>query len=199
MVAVGKDSGSWSLNLFCLGGNSFMYYGEIKKVDVANGPGARVSLFVSGCTHHCKNCFNQQTWDFQYGRPFTEQTEQEILQALQPSYISGLTMLGGEPFEPANQRCLLPFLKKVRAQYPDKNIWCFTGYLFDTELLGQSRAVCEVTREMLEQIDILVDGRFEEEKKDMMLQFRGSSNQRIIDVPASLREGEVRLWKDLKY
>lgn len=142
-----------------------MYYGEIKKVDVANGPGARVSLFVSGCTHHCKNCFNQQTWDFQYGRPFTEQTEQEILQALQPSYISGLTVLGGEPFEPANQRCLLPFLKKVRAQYPDKNIWCFTGYLFDTELLGQSRAVCEATREMLEQIDILVDGRFEEEKK----------------------------------
>ena len=115
-----------------------------------------------GCTHHCKNCFNQQTWDFQYGRPFTEQTEQEILQALQPSYISGLTVLGGEPFEPANQRCLLPFLKKVRAQYPDKNIWCFTGYLFDAELLGQSRAVCEVTREMLEQIDILVDGRFED-------------------------------------
>ena len=176
-----------------------MYYGNIKNCDIADGIGVRVSMFVSGCTNHCENCFQPETWDFCYGKHFTEETEEALLKMLRPAFIHGLTLLGGEPFEPANQRCLLPFLKKVRAQYPDKNIWCFTGYLFDTELLGQSRAVCEATREMLEQIDILVDGRFEEEKKDMMLQFRGSSNQRIIDVPASLREGEVRLWKDLKY
>lgn len=171
-----------------------MNYGEIKKTDIANGEGVRVSLFVSGCTHHCEGCFNPETWNFSYGREFTSETEKELLNALSPDFINGLTLLGGEPFEPQNQRALVPFLKKVREQFPNKNIWCYTGYLFDEELLKDSRARCEVTDEMLGMIDVLVDGEFKQELKNITLRFRGSENQRIIDVKKSLQTGETVLY-----
>lgn len=170
-----------------------MNYGEIKKIDIANGEGVRVSLFVSGCTHHCKNCFNAQTWDFSYGKPFTAETEDELIEALSYDFIDGLSLLGGEPFEPENQRALLPFLKRVRNTYPDKSIWCYTGYLFDSELRNDSRARCECTDEMLGLIDVLVDGEFVQDLYDISLAFRGSSNQRIIDVQSSLKEGKIIL------
>ena len=170
-----------------------MYYGEIKKADIANGLGVRVSLFVSGCTHNCKNCFNQVTWDFHYGLPFDEDVQEKILQYLEPQHIAGLTLIGGEPMEPSNQRALLPLVKKVKDIYPYKNIWCYTGYVFDKELLNESRARCEVTDELLSYIDVIVDGRFVEELKDIRLRFRGSSNQRIIKVQESLREQKVVL------
>lgn len=168
-----------------------MNYGAIKKYDIANGEGVRVSLFVSGCSHHCTNCFNQEAWDFAFGRPFTGETQQEILVALSPEYINGLTLLGGEPFEPENQRVLAGLLRQVKEKYPQKDIWCYTGYLLDRELLQESRARCEVTDEMLGMIDVLVDGRFVEELKDISLAFKGSSNQRIIDVRRSLCSGHV--------
>ena len=168
-----------------------MNYGEIKNFDIANGEGVRVSLFVSGCTHHCKNCFNPETWSFDFGKPFTREVEDSILKELAPDYINGLSLLGGEPFEPQNQAALLPFLRRVREKYPDKNIWCYTGYLFDKELLGESRARCESTDEMLSLIDVLVDGEFVQELYNISLQFRGSSNQRIIDVKKSLESGKV--------
>lgn len=173
-----------------------MNYGEIKKCDIANGIGVRVSLFVSGCEHHCKNCFNEMTWDYNYGEPFTEETEKEILEALKPDYISGLTLIGGEPFEPSNQRALLPFVKKVKAEYPEKTVWCYTGFVFDKEILGDSRARCEVTDELLGLIDVLVDGRFVESQKNISLKFRGSSNQRIIDVKKSLENKRTELYMD---
>ncbi len=172
-----------------------MYYGEIKKCDIANGEGVRVSLFVSGCTHHCPGCFNEQTWDFKYGKEYTPETEEEILKALAPDYINGLSLLGGEPFEPQNQEVLVGLLRKVKERYPQKNIWCYSGYLFDRELLQESRARCEYTDEMLSMLDILVDGRFVESKKDITLLFRGSSNQRIIDMKKSLETGEIVLWE----
>ncbi|EEQ57669.1 anaerobic ribonucleoside-triphosphate reductase activating protein [Clostridiales bacterium 1_7_47FAA] len=172
-----------------------MNYGTIKKNDIANGEGVRVSLFVSGCTHHCRNCFNEEAWDFSYGNPFTPETEEEILDALSPDYINGLTLLGGEPFEPENQRALLPFLKRVRERFPEKDIWCYTGYLMDKELLEESLARCEVTDRMLGMIDVLVDGRFVEGLKDISLPFRGSSNQRIIDVRASLENSGIVMKK----
>lgn len=172
-----------------------MYYGEIKKCDIANGEGVRVSLFVSGCTHHCPGCFNQDTWDFCYGKEYTDETEQEILDALSPDYINGLSLLGGEPFEPQNQKVLVQLLRKVREQYPQKTVWCYSGYLFDRELLSESRARCEYTDEMLSMIDILVDGRFVEKLKDIRLVFRGSSNQRIIDVKRSLQNGDIMAWE----
>lgn len=171
-----------------------MNYGEIKKTDIANGEGVRVSLFVSGCTHHCEGCFNPETWNFCYGKEFTSETEKELLNALSPDFINGLTLLGGEPFEPQNQRAIAPFLKKVREQFPNKNIWCYTGYLFDEELLKDSRARCEVTDEMLGMIDVLVDGEFKQELKNITLRFRGSENQRIIDVKKSLQAGETVLY-----
>ena len=174
-----------------------MNYAEIKNCDIANGLGVRVSLFVSGCTHHCKNCFNEMTWDFHYGHVFDESVEQKILEYLKPNHITGLTLLGGEPMEPVNQRALLPFVKKVKTTYPDKDIWLYSGYIFDKELLQESRARCEVTDELLSYIDVLVDGRFIEELKDISLKFRGSSNQRIIDVPESLKQKTVVLYKDL--
>ena len=181
-----------------------MYYGNIKKNDIANGLGVRVSLFVSGCTHACEGCFNAETWSFTYGQPFTEETEEEILKALSPGQIAGLTLLGGEPFEPENQRVLTPFLHRVRERYPDKDVWCYTGYLLDRDLLecdthlqyhpemtyhtpydqkpSKVRARCEVTDEMLSLIDVLVDGEFVLALKDITLKFRGSSNQRIWSV-----------------
>ena len=170
-----------------------MNYAEIKNYDIANGLGVRVSLFVSGCTHHCKGCFNPMTWDFSYGKPFTEAVQDELLEMLSPAYIDGLTLLGGEPFEPENQRALLPFVKKVRAQYPDKNIWCYTGYKLDDELLKPSRARCEVTDELLSLIDVLVDGEFIEAQKNISLSFRGSENQRLIDLPQTLSAGSIQL------
>ena len=168
-----------------------MNYGEIKNFDIANGEGVRVSLFVSGCTHHCKNCFNPETWNFDFGQPFTEETEELILKELAPDYINGLSLLGGEPFEPSNQAVLLPFLRRVKELFPNKTIWCYSGYLFDSELLSESRARCEHTDEMLSLIDVLVDGEFVQELYSITLQFRGSSNQRIIDVKKSLQSGKV--------
>lgn len=172
-----------------------MYYGQIKKCDIANGIGVRVSLFVSGCTNHCKDCFQPQTWDFCYGRPFTSETEKEIFAELDKPFVNGLSLLGGEPFEPANQRELLPFLLRLRERYPGKTVWCFTGFRLDDELLRDGAYPrCEVTDKMLRCIDILVDGRFEAELKDISLQFRGSSNQRIINVSKTLNEKRIVLW-----
>ena len=172
-----------------------MYNGNIKKSDIANGPGVRVSLFVSGCTHHCKGCFNEETWNFKYGEPFTEKTEEQILNLLKPSYVSGLTVLGGEPMEYVNQKDLLPFLKKVRETYPKKTIWCYTGYVYEKDVLGRMVSKWKITKDILELIDVLVDGPFIEEQKDITLLFRGSSNQRLIDVPKSMKAGEVVLWE----
>lgn len=170
-----------------------MNYGSIKKYDIANGTGVRVSLFVSGCTHHCKGCFNSETWDFNYGKEYTEKTEQEILNALNFTHIAGLTLIGGEPMEPSNQRVLLTLVKKVRKLYPEKNIWCYTGYTLENDLLKESRARCEVTDELLSYIDILVDGEFELNKKNIMLKFRGSENQRIILLKETLKSGQIIL------
>ena len=172
-----------------LGG--FMYYGNIKKNDIANGKGVRVTLFVSGCTNHCKNCFQPETWNFDYGKPYTKETEDEIIDALKPSHISGLTLLGGEPFEPENQRELVKLLRRVREELPEKNIWSFTGFVLDQDLLDGGRKHCEVTDEMLSLLDVLVDGPFKEEEKDITLAFRGSRNQRLIDMKKSLKEQEV--------
>lgn len=174
-----------------------MNYATIKKRDIANGIGVRVSLFVSGCTHHCKNCFNKETWDFNYGEQFTDDTIKLILDYLAPDYVNGLSLLGGEPFEVQNQGALLELLRQVKAVYPQKDVWCYTGYLFDKDLLNDSRARCEHTDEMLSYIDILVDGPYIEEQKDISLQFRGSRNQRIIDVNRSLNDGCVVLWDKL--
>lgn len=159
-----------------------MNYGTIKKYDIANGPGVRVSFFVSGCRHHCKGCFNAETWDFHYGELYTEETEREILEALKPDYIAGFTVLGGEPFEPENQVEVVKLLKKVRESYPEKTIWCYTGYLYDVDLIEGGKVYTDATKEMLSYIDTLVDGEFIEEQKDLRLQFRGSKNQRIISL-----------------
>lgn len=176
-----------------------MNYATIKYNDIANGTGVRTSLFVSGCTHRCKNCFNSVAWDFNYGKPFTTEVENEILFSIKNEYCDGLSLLGGEPFEPSNQAALLPFLRRVKAVVPEKDVWCYTGYLFDKELLGESRAKTENTLEMLKLIDVLVDGRFIEEQKNISLLFRGSENQRIIDVKKSLESGEVILYDPTEY
>ena len=168
-----------------------MYFGNIKKNDIANGKGVRVTLFVSGCTNHCKNCFQPETWNFDYGKPYTKETEDEVIDALKPSHISGLTLLGGEPFEPENQRELVKLLRRVRDELPEKNIWSFTGFVLDQDLLYGGRKHCEVTDEMLSLLDVLVDGPFKEEEKDITLAFRGSRNQRLIDMKKSLKEQEV--------
>lgn len=171
-----------------------MNYGEIKNCDISNGEGIRVSLFVSGCTHHCKNCFNKETWSFSYGKEFTKQTEDSIINMLAPEYVDGFSLLGGEPFEPQNQRAVLNLLKRIKIELPKKTIWCYTGYLFDKELLNESRARCECTDEMLSYIDVLVDGEFKQDLYDISLQFRGSSNQRIIDVQKSLEFNKIILY-----
>ncbi|MDP0494241.1 MAG: anaerobic ribonucleoside-triphosphate reductase activating protein [Fusobacterium sp. JB021] len=157
-----------------------MYYGNIKKIDIANGEGVRVSLFVSGCRNCCKNCFNPETWNFKYGQEFNLDTENEILNLLEQKHIKGLTVLGGEPFEPENQKELLPFIKKVKHKFPHKDLWFFTGYIYDQDLVPNGKKYCEVTDELLSYIDVLVDGPFIEEEKDISLKFRGSKNQRII-------------------
>ncbi len=173
-----------------------MYYGEIKNCDIANGEGVRVTLFVSGCTNRCERCFQPQTWAFDYGQPFTRETEEHILSLLSPGYINGLTLLGGEPFEPENQRALLPFVRRVRAAFPGKNIWAFSGFTYEELLRRGSHPHCEATGELLSLIDVLVDGRFVEALKDISLRFRGSSNQRLIDLNATRRIGEIILLPD---
>ncbi len=173
-----------------------MHYAEIKNCDIANGPGVRVSLFVSGCTHRCKGCFNEVAWDFSYGQPFTQQTVQEIVSMLAPSYICGLTLLGGEPFDPRNQGPVVELLRQVKKAYPEKSVWAYTGYLFDRDILPGKLGDPEITREYLGYLDVLVDGPFVEEKKNLGLRFRGSENQRLIDVPKSLAAGRVVLWED---
>ena len=176
-----------------------MYYGELKKYDIANGAGVRVTLFVSGCTNHCPDCFQPQTWDFDYGKPFTGETKAEIFAELDKPFINGLTVLGGEPFEPRNQRELLPLLREVREKYPDKTIWCFTGFRLDDELLRDgSYPRCEATDGMLACINVLVDGRFVKELKDISLQFRGSRNQRVIDMDRTRETGQVTIWEKLR-
>ena len=168
-----------------------MHYGEIKNCDVANGEGVRVTLFVSGCTNRCEHCFQPQTWDFEYGQPFTAETEDYLLSLLSPSHISGLTILGGEPFEPSNQRALLPFVQRVRKTYPHKNIWCFTGFTYEELKTDGSHPRCEVTDPLLDLLDVLVDGRFVYALKEISLRFRGSSNQRLIDLNASHKTGKL--------
>lgn len=173
-----------------------MNYATIKNCDIANGPGVRVSLFVSGCTHHCKGCFNEIAWDFNYGEPFTQKTIDEIMDMLKPAYIRGLTVLGGEPFEPQNQEPVLKLLRRIKEKYPEKSIWAFSGYLFDKDILSGRLGNWEITREYLSYLDVLVDGPFIEARKNLSLRFCGSDNQRLIDVPASLASGEIVLWKD---
>ena len=173
-----------------------MHYGELKKCDIANGEGVRVSLFVSGCRNHCKDCFQPETWDFCYGRPFTEETEREIYAELDKPYVGGLSLLGGDPFEPENQRALLPMLRRIREKYPQKNIWCYTGYDFEQDLLTGRVGDWAVTQEFLSYLNVLVDGPFILKEKDITLRFRGSRNQRVIDVPKSLITDQVVWWED---
>ena len=173
-----------------------MNYASIKNCDIANGPGVRVSLFVSGCTHHCKGCFNEIAWNFDYGQPFTQETIDMVLDMLKPAYVKGLTLLGGEPFEPQNQPAIVDLLRQVKATYPEKSIWAFSGYLFDRDILPGKLGDPAITRESLSYLDVLVDGPFIEAKKNLSLRFRGSENQRLINVPASLEKGSVVLWED---
>ena len=168
-----------------------MNYADIKKADVANGPGVRISIFVSGCNHHCKGCFNPETWDFNYGKPFTEETINYILDLMEPSYINGITFLGGEPLEPKNQEGLLPLAKAIKERYPEKTIWCFTGFLFDKDVLERMYNTVPATKELLSYLDVVVDGKFVEELKDVGLKFKGSSNQRTINVPRTLTENKI--------
>lgn len=170
-----------------------MNYATIKNCDIANGPGVRVSLFVSGCTHRCPGCFNEVAWDFHYGQPFTQEVMDRIVQMLRPDYIRGLTLLGGEPFEPENQGAIVQLLRQVKRELPQKSIWAFSGYLFDRDILSGRLGD---TREYLSYLDVLVDGPFIEAQKNLSLRFRGSENQRLIDVPASLAAGEIVLWQD---
>lgn len=169
-----------------------MHYSAVKYHDIANGTGVRTTLFVSGCRNHCKDCFQPETWDFDNGKPFDIQVENEILESLKPAYISGLTLLGGDPFEPENQTALLPFVKRVKEMYPQKTIWAYTGYLLDRDLTKDGKKSCEATEELLEHIDVLVDGPFVAEKKDITLKFKGSSNQRLIDMAYYRKHGTIR-------
>ena len=169
-----------------------MNYADIRPIDVANGPGVRVSLFVSGCTHACPGCFNPQAWDFGYGRPFTGREEDAVLTYLARPYVKGLSLLGGEPFHPANQAAVLALVRRVRETHPDKDIWCYTGYLYEDLAAGR---VGDYGRALLEELDVLVDGPFVQAQKDLSLRFRGSANQRLIDVPASLAAGDVARWQ----
>lgn len=172
-----------------------MNYADIKRCDVANGPGVRVSLFVSGCTHHCRECFNPETWDFNYGKVFDEDAINTILKYMEPDYIKGITLLGGEPLERCNQQGLLPLLRKVDEKYPGKNVWCFTGYDFEKDVTGYMLKEWEETEELLSYIDVMVDGEFMIDKKDLGLAFKGSSNQRTIMVQESLKAGSIIYWE----
>ncbi len=175
-----------------------MNYATIKWYDISNGPGVRVSLYVSGCRNHCKNCFNPETWDFNYGEPFTEDIENKIIDGLKPDYIKGFTLLGGDPFEPENQKVLAPFLEKLRKAYPDKSFWAFTGYDYERDLLTGKLGDIDTVMRMLNCLDVLIDGRFVEDLKDLNLRFRGSSNQRIILLKPSLKEDKIVLWDEVE-
>lgn len=172
-----------------------MNYAEIKTCDVANGPGVRVSLFVSGCTHHCEGCFNKETWDFNFGKPFTDEVIDDIIEYMKPDYIKGITLLGGEPLEQTNQQGLLPLLRKIDHIYPEKNIWCFTGYDFEKDVIGRMMEEWDETKEFMSYIDVLVDGEFMIDKKDLNLVFKGSSNQRTIMVQEYFAEGRIIYWQ----
>lgn len=172
-----------------------MFYADIKKADISNGLGVRVSIFVSGCTHACKNCFNEELWNFKYGKEFTQEQIDYILSEMDYDYVSGLTLLGGEPLEHINQKGLLPLVRQVKEKFPDKNIWCYTGFTFEKDVLNDMCKKWEETPKLLSYIDVLVDGKFEEDKKDLKLRFRGSSNQRIIDVKKSLKENKAVLFE----
>ena len=171
-----------------------MYYGKIKNCDIANGEGVRVSIFVSGCTNHCKNCFQPETWSFNYGKPYTKDTENELLRLIEPGYINGLSVLGGEPLEPANQPDVLKLIERVRHEYPKKNIWVFSGFTFEELKTDGAYPRTKYTDELLGSIDVLVDGRFDQSLYDISLRFRGSSNQRLIDMPATLSAGKIVLF-----
>ena len=173
-----------------------MNYGKIKWYDIANGPGVRVSLYVSGCRNHCKNCFNPETWDFKYGEPFTREVEDSIIKGLEPDYIKGFTLLGGDPFEPENQKVVAPFMERLRKKYPQKSFWCFTGYDYEKDLLTGKLGDIDTVMRILKCLDVLVDGKFVEELKDLNLLFRGSSNQRIILVQPSLENDKIVLWDE---
>ena len=172
-----------------------MNYADIKKVDVANGEGVRVSVFVSGCTHHCKGCFNRCAWDFNYGEKFTQDEVKKVVEYMDHDYIEGLSLLGGEPLEEQNQEGLLPLVKEVKKRFPDKNIWCYTGYDFEKDVVGKMAKENETTKELLKYLDVVVDGKFEEDKKDLNLRFRGSSNQRIVNVQETLKTGNIEQEK----
>ena len=176
-----------------------MNYAEIKQYDIANGPGIRISLFVSGCTHHCKGCFNAETWDFNYGNPFTDETIDTIIEYMKPSYIKGITLLGGDPMEPSNQEALLPLLTRLKETYPDKNVWCFTGYTFEDDILGKMMHEYPFTSNFLSYIDVLVDGEYIAELYNVNLKFKGSSNQKTILVKESLESGKTILWEPEEY
>ncbi len=172
-----------------------MNYADIKKADIANGTGIRVSVFVSGCRHQCKNCFNQEAWDFNYGKEFTEKEIERVLDELDSPYVSGLSLLGGEPLEHANQKGLIPLVKRVKEKYPEKDIWCYTGFLFDQHVMEEMYTKWDETKELLPYLDVVVDGKFEEEKKNLKLKFRGSENQRVIDVKKSIKENKPILFE----
>lgn len=176
-----------------------MNYADIKQYDIANGPGVRISVFVSGCNHHCKDCFNMEAWDFNYGTPFTDETIKTVIEYMKPSYIAGLTLLGGEPMEPVNQKGLLPLVRRVKEVYPEKTIWCFTGFLFDRDIVGTMFDTVPETRELVSFFDVMVDGKFVAELKNVNLRFKGSSNQRTIMVQESLKQGKIVLWEPPNY
>lgn len=173
-----------------------MNYATIKPRDIANGPGVRVSLFVSGCTHHCRGCFNEEAWDFGFGQPYTPETTEQILEFLSPGFVRGLTLLGGEPFDPANQETVLELVQQIRTLFPEKTIWAYTGYLLDTDLLSGRVGNADTVERLLRCLDVLVDGPFVESKKNLSLRFRGSENQRLIDMKKTLAAGEIILWSD---
>lgn len=175
-----------------------MYYVDIKKCDIANGPGVRTSIFVSGCTHHCKGCFNEIAWNFNYGKEFTDKEIDYIIELLKPDYIKGLSLLGGEPFELVNQEGLLPLVKKVKEVYPNKDIWCYSGYLFDKQIRDEMMEKYDLTRKFVKYIDVIVDGKFEIDKKNPSLKFRGSTNQRIIKVQESLENNKIVMWEGIE-
>ena len=170
-----------------------MYYGELKKRDIANGLGVRVALFVSGCTNHCEECFNRDTWDFHFGKEYTMETENEIIEAMRPDFVRGLSLLGGEPMEPKNQPQLLALVKRAKKELPNKDIWCYTGFTYDELLDRRAYPNTEIVEELLSYIDVLVDGRFEKDKRNLMLKFRGSENQRLIDLNKTRKQNKVVL------
>lgn len=168
-----------------------MYYAGIKCCNIANGPGCRTALFVSGCTHHCEGCFNQEAWDFKYGWPFTKEIEDKVLDSIRSDYIRGLTILGGEPMENKNASALIPMVNRIKKEMPGKSVWCYSGYTWE-EIISRHRTSSQ--RILLSMCDVLVDGEFHIKEKDIRLRFRGSTNQRIIDVPASISQGQIVLW-----